>query len=431
MLVTEVASSPRNILLVTCAAALCVSCALLRPAPRGPAPPAVSELQYKSVENMASEFGYVAGEGVQVSLKPHETLIAEPVYFSKHPLYGEIVLGDSEDKTYTVVIDESKGTRSGYDMLYVDANNNEDLTDDLKLIGKTLDDGRRTEFSPVEVTVAYGSQNYPYRLTPMIRAYREVELRWVPSGYCDGELRFGDKPYKVALFDDSCNGLFNDAWNVPGASRHRSSEASSGPGDLMLIDVNGDGTFKKDRGDWRESYLVGKYIPFGDTCYEMHIEPNGRRISVREAEVACGYITTIHKEYCLDLVGAEGTVRLNGTGSRVRVPSGAYKLAFCKLEGKDKGGAVWRIFGGGVSDQPIQVNPNRKTPLRFGPPLKASILPNEDGDSFRFGVKIAGQGGETYEFGRFERDGARVDPPGFEIRNNKGEVVVRGNFEYG
>ena len=417
----------KTLLLIFCVATIAASCALFRPAPCGPAPPAVSELQYKSVENMRSEFGFVGGQGIEMSLKPRETLVAEPVYFSKRPLYGEIRLGDSEDRSYTIVIDESKGTRSGYDTLYIDANNNEDLTDDPKISGKALDDGNRTEFPSIEVTVSGGGQNYPYRLTPTIYSYQQTMVQWSPSGYCEGELRFGDKTYKIALFDFTCNGLFNDAYQ-----QFRGTGPIYAFGDTMVMDLDGDGTFQKPYEETREVYYVGKYVSFGNTCYEMQIEPNGRKITVRQTDVPCGYIVTAKNGGSAELIGTDGAIRLNGPGSRAKVPAGEYRLAACNFEGKDENGAVWRIVGRGMwSQPPVQVNPNEKTSLMLGPPLKATVTTNKSGDSFAFALSIAGQGGETYSAGSFQQAGRPVPPPRLEIRNDKGEVVVRGNFQYG
>jgi hypothetical protein len=367
-----------------------------------------------------------------MSLKPHETLVAEPVYFSKRPLYGEIQLGDSEDKNHTVVLDESKGTRSGYDTMYIDANNNEDLTDDVKLVGEVAGAGGNVQFPSVEMSVAYSGKNYPYNLRAQVYAYDEIRVIWHPLGYCEGELRFGDTKYKVALFDDTSNGLFNDKYETPPRYPRDGPILIYAQGDTMVLDINGDGTFEKPYDGSPEVYHVGKYISFGDTCYEMQIEPNGRRVTVRQTDVPCGYIVTAKNGGSAELIGTDGAIRLNGPGSRAKVPAGEYRLAACNFEGKDENGAVWRIVGRGMwSQPPVQVNPNEKTSLMLGPPLKATVTTNKSGDSFAFALSIAGQGGETYSAGSFQQADRPVPPPRLEIRNDKGEVVVRGNFQYG
>jgi len=420
-----------TLLVIVSAATVTTSCALFRIAPRGPAPPTVFELQYKSLEEM--RFQSIGMSYVRMSLKPRETLVAEPIYFSKRPLYGEIQLGDSEDKSYAVVIDESKGTRSGYDTMYVDGNNNEDMTDDVKLVGKIIDAGSliQTQFPPVEVPVAYGGKNYPYNLRPLVNAYsEEIAVQCRASGYCEGELRFGDKKYKVALFDDTSNGLFNDKYETPrGYTRDGPIYAQ---GDTLAMDMNGDGAFEKKYQDTPEMYHVGKYVSFGDKSYQLEIAPNGRTITVRETETPCGYVTSEQKGASIELISNDGALKVNGGGSKSKVPVGEYRLAACSFDGKDDKGAAWRIAGRGLWGQTaIQVSPGENTTVKFGPPLKATVAVGKRGDSFSFGLDITGQGGETYSARDFERNGGMIEAPRLEIRNEKGEVVARANFEYG
>jgi len=435
----------KTALLVVCAVAVCTSCARLRPAPperpvpptpvvptvpTAPVGPVVSELEYKSVEEIRSRLGYIGSGSVEMSLRPREKLGAEPIYFSRRPLYGMIELGDSEDKRFVLVIDESKGTRSGYDTLYIDANNNEDLADDTKIAANIRGDGSMTEFPTATVTVECGGREYPYRITPMVYSYGDTRVRWSAAGYCEGELRFGDKTYKVALFDDTCNGVFNDAFAVPRG--YPTSGSVYARGDTMVIDIDGDGEFKKSYNDTPEMYHVGKYISFGDTCYELEIAPSGRTITVSEAEDPCGYIASEQEGYSVELIGDDGALKLNGGASRVKAPAGEYRFAACSFESKDDRGTPWRIIGRGSWQQPvITVNPDESASLEFGPPLTASLTVAKGGGAFQFGLEIKGQGGETYSAGDFERAKSRVQPPRLEIRDEKGEIVARGKFEFG
>jgi hypothetical protein len=390
----------------------------------------VSELEYKSVEGMRSKFGYIGAGSVETSLRPRKTLVAEPVYFSRRPLYGTIELGDSEDKRFVLVIDESKGTRSGYDTFYIDANNNADLTDDAKVAGNVRGDGSVTEFPTATVTVECGGREFPYHITPMVYSYGDTRVNWSSAGYCEGELHFGDKAYKVALFDDTCNGVFNDAYAVP--KGYPRSGSVSARGDTMVIDLDGDGEFKKSYSDTPEMYHVGKYVSFGNTCYELEIAPSGRTITVCEADAPCGYIASEQQGYSAELIGEDGALKLNGGASRVKAPVGEYRFASCSFERKDEQGASWRIIGQGDWSQPvIAVNPDENVSLAFGPPLTASLTVVKSGGSFQFGLEIKGQGGETYSAGNFERAKDRAQPPRLEIRDENGDVVARGKFEFG
>jgi hypothetical protein len=416
-------------ILVVCAVAVGTSCARLKPMPPVPAGPVVSELEYKSVEEMSPRPMYMGSGYVQMSLRPSERLSEEPVYFSKRPLYGEINLGDSEDARYVLVIDESKGTRSGYDTLYVDANNNEDLTDDEKVVAESAR-GQMTEFPQVELAVEYGDSKYPYYLTPRVYSFGDTQVNWTSAGYCEGEITFGDKTYRVALFDDTCNGVFNDVYApMRGAPMSGTIYAQ---GDTLVVDVNSDGEFGKHIYDTPEMYHVGKYVSFGDKCYELEIDPSGRKITVRESESPCGYVTTDQDGYSVELLSDDGGLKLAGSAGSVKVPAGEYRVAGCSFEVEDDDGISWKMVGRGDWRQDaVSVNPDEKAAVAFGAPLTASITAARSGDSFRFSLEIKGQGGETYSAGEIQKDGSRLPPPGFEVRNGEGEIVASADFSYG
>ena len=404
----------RAAVLVLCVAAACTSCRVLMRPPRPPAPPATYQLECQPV--------------------PPEALVAEPQYFSEHPLYGSFQLADSDDNTYTIVIDESKGTGSGYDTLYIDANNNEDLTDDPKL-SETPSPHRqsRLEFPLVEISVEIGGREYPYYLTPSTQTYSgRTDILVSSSSYCLGELAFGEKTYPMALFDSDRNGLFNDVGAIPSESERRDKIYTSG--DMLVFDVDGDGKF------WNSTHNtadlqrgLGKYVSFGDTCYEMDVEPHGRTITIRETEAPCGYIKAKHQDYWVELLGDAGALKLSSSESKGKVPVGEYRLATCSIETQDDEGVTWRILGRGNWRQPvIEVKRNRKAALEFGPPLTARITLTKQRDVLEIGLDVTGRRGETYPPRDFRRVGKGLPPaPRFQVRDDRGNIVVSGDFEYG
>jgi len=252
------------------------------------------------------------------------------------------------------------------------------------------------------------------------------------SSYCLGELTFGEKTYQVALFDDDRNGLFNDVHAVPSESKRRGQIYTSG--DVLVFDRDGDGKF------WNSTHNtadlqrgLGKYISFGDTCYEMGVEPHGRTITVRETEAPCGYIKTKHSDYWVELLGDSGPLKLNSGESTGKVPVGEYRLATCSIETQDDEGVTWRIFGRGNWRQPvIEVKRNRRAALEFGPPLTARITLSKQRDVLEIGLDVTGRRGETYPPRDFRRVGKGLPPaPRFEVRDEKGNIVVSSDFEYG
>jgi len=65
------------------------------------------------------------------------TIVKEPVYTAKQPLYGLLVFGPQADKRVWMVLDKSKPDAPSYDVFYVDRNADGDLTaSDERLVAK-------------------------------------------------------------------------------------------------------------------------------------------------------------------------------------------------------------------------------------------------------------------------------------------------------
>src|SRR6266404_48726 len=54
--------------------------------------------------------------------KLDRTILKEPTYTAKQPLYGLLVFGPKADKRVWIVLDKSKPDAACYDILYVDRN---------------------------------------------------------------------------------------------------------------------------------------------------------------------------------------------------------------------------------------------------------------------------------------------------------------------
>jgi thiol-disulfide isomerase/thioredoxin len=97
---------------------------------------------------MGSLVNYYRPIRCQLGAKPKETLKAEPKYQSKKPLYGVLKAGNGVDSLITVVVDEIDAKQS---RIYIDRNNDEDLTNDGKsyAIG-LLDDNADGRFDDLD-----------------------------------------------------------------------------------------------------------------------------------------------------------------------------------------------------------------------------------------------------------------------------------------
>ena len=178
-------------------------------------------LRYSVNENFARGSGHVRAARFQMQSHPTEKLSAEPIYFSRVPQYADVRLGQGDDRIFTAVLDESRGTGSGYDTLYIDGNNNEDMTDDGGVSSIPGRQPKGVEFPVVELAVSYGVITHPYHVNPHL----SDRLCLTAVGYCKGKLRRGDNVVEVAVFDNTANGLFNDRYEIPGECDRRRENA--------------------------------------------------------------------------------------------------------------------------------------------------------------------------------------------------------------
>lgn len=423
---------------------LCVSCAAFRES--GRATPAACDLEYAPIEDDSKIFDYLGSNSLDMGARSRNALEGQPVYFSKRPQYGSLALGgldakDNKGKTFTFVVDESKGTGTGYDTLYLDANADGSLEVDAKVTGKPrtytrdgkeVEDWRYIDFPPVELQLAYGDKTYPFHVRPWCNTYSQTSMRISSRGYCKGELTLDGTAYPIALVDDTCNGRFNDPVIAEGGGTKGNIYAR---GDALVIDVNKDGKFEKDYTLTPELYPLGKLLVFGGVCYDMEVSPCGRHVALKPTETACGAVTLSQTDCEVVLYGKSGALKLDGNMPRTKVPVGEYRFAGCRFERTSASGKTkWTLVGSGDWAQPVvNVTEKGKTCISFGPPIVMTVeVSKQDTSQFRFDLAMKGQGGETYVAGNLARNGKEIkNAPAFQVLNPEGKVVARGTFEYG
>jgi peroxiredoxin len=196
-----------------------------------------------------------------------ESPLKLPDLKSPQLLFGVLTIGNSPDSVITLALDESRP--GGFSLLYIDKNNNQDLTDD----GEPSWDGDENEFwtkdAIVEVhyqkhgdsvTVPYQVSFYRYkaRLDDSIIAYR--------NGYREGMVALKDTSYKVAVLDDNLNGWFDDANTA------------------MVIDVDRDGTLNG-HSDSPEYFSITDLFNIRGVTYRVKsISPEGGKIVITAAD---------------------------------------------------------------------------------------------------------------------------------------------------
>jgi hypothetical protein len=360
-------------------------------------------------------------------------LFRETAYRSEKPLYITLELGNGRDRFVTAVMDEPKGTGKGYDTIRLDANNNNDLTDDPPVNVKAKAQGRGTTLSvpSVPVTVRYhdGAERR-LRLKLEVTGHRYSSgnrIYWRVSAelkdHLEGKLAVGSRTgVRLAVYDSargtsSPNGCFDD-FGV----------------DRMRIDLDGDGVLKAPA----EESPLSRVVSFGGKLWELRTDSAGRRVDLSPCSIPSGELE-IRAKFSSKQTPEQGRIELHSNsgfsfavdgaaGKAPRVPAARYRVSACTLELRDKKSAKWKAECS--FPKPVDVEARGKTTRVIGLPLKVEPVvtgPCKLGGRLRVEHRIVGAGGEVY--GSIS-PGRRM-PPKVRVVDAEGIEVSGGKMEYG
>ena len=196
---------------------------------------------------------------VELTDEPLEELRSEPDYQSNHPRYGWLDLGNGPDRAVTVVLDAAEGKSP---RLYVDANNDEDLTNDGPAEMQS-GFGSRYHLEDKTIDVSYASGSVPYAC----RFWYDRDRTPDTLGYegCTGRqcfLRCKGKEYWIFLLGSGDNARFDDV------------------NDMYLIVKEG---HKSSPPPWEDDGIkMGEPLELGGRKWQLSlISPDGMRMTLR------------------------------------------------------------------------------------------------------------------------------------------------------
>ncbi len=226
--------------------------------------------------------GYYMPNRCTLSPTPAEQLGAEPQYAGA-PLYGAIRLGNAADSLITVVIDEVKeGDKVTASRIYVDANNDNDLTNDGD--GAWARESAQNRSTQAELALRYRGETAarptPYtvtlyrfteRLQDVVFYYRNVAIA--------SDIKLGGHTVRVVLLDDNTDGLFRDIAEKPAEG--------TPPTGAFFVDRNLDGRI--DGGsDSAEFYRGWEPFEFQGTNYKLvRVANDGARMLFEPTDEPC------------------------------------------------------------------------------------------------------------------------------------------------
>ena len=406
------------------------------------------ELQFQALDLRQSNV-YVQGQYLQARTRSEERLSAEPRYRSRVPLYAAVRLGKSGDTRYTIVLDESKGTGRGYDILYADRNNNENLADDPRIMGRITQRGQSMgNFGPIEIMIDYGDrtascyfsvQYYHYGQQRIQRAAGNVpnfQLTLQTAGYYTGTVSFGASEYQIAVVDFNGNGIFNERFKPRSGGSDGRLYAS---GDHVLVDANDDGMFEAGYVDGNEVYPYARYLQVDGRWYSLEISAHGGTVEIQDPDLELGTLDIADQSSSgsLLLASSNGVLRVQA-GQEIQVPADTYRVYSHSTSVSHSSGNWHYVAQGTSSSKKFQVVAGSSVAVEFGAPLVLNVKTDnrygnvsraKAGGTVNLSLTISGQGGETYT--NIMKNNGNPPAPTFKAVDESGKTVAQGAFKYG
>jgi len=354
--------------------------------------------------------------------EPNETLLEQPDYNSNKLYYYAAKYGDADDNIHAIVLDESQGTGTGYNTVYVDLDNDNRIDENNERFSFELGSTRKTIPVRIKLTVTAGGKKIPYYFNFSAFPYTDennpgnkVHANARNSSIFTGKANFGDRQYKIAIADLNSNGLFNDV------------EKGIFRGDRFFVDLDGDGKFQHSSRSSKpeEGFPYSKYTHIDGKWYSVQATPDGTTIQISPAQPEFGTVLAQNNIETVDLYSDIQSQRLHFSEGSAEAITGTYDLALIQLSKLD-----WKCQGTFRSEWPqVTIKPGVETQIDDVFPLLVSIEPTAKSASDVVQLKpmITGANGGSYRC----PNGMGGPVGSFEIHNLKGQVITSEKFEYG
>jgi len=179
-------------------------------------------------------------------------------------------------------------------------------------------------------------------------------------------------------------------------------------------------------------------IVHGGRIHDLKVSPGGDEVTMTPSEAPQGRVWNSHAPWRATVYGDLGFLEIGSASAEpVALPEGEWKLLTCTVDMPGGSGAdsksppAWITAGGTPEYEAVEVVRGQTTELPFGSPYRAVVTTSTGGDEgvVDLSLHVVGAGGEVCSDIRV--DGKRPDAPSFLIIDPSGEVVKRGEFEYG
>ncbi len=222
---------------------------------------------------------FVRGLRVVLKEEPDEEVKVYPGFESDKPLYGSVAFGAELGKPgsgirHPFAIDESRGTESGYDRLFIDENLDGDLTNDPpRKPASNLPDSARLQYSSIKEQVCF--KGISVRIDPGDDPQRRLEVMprllisnseyrtmyFVTTKAHRGRIRLGKQRFDAFLGHSyRISGWFDNPWTA-----------------LHLLPTDDSG---RSMSSWWGAEMLMAIHRIGDTHYRLSATPEGDKLFV-------------------------------------------------------------------------------------------------------------------------------------------------------
>ena len=364
----------------------------------------------------------------------------EPDFVSDKPVWFALALGNGKDRFIAGALDESKGTGKGYDTLYLDSNNNGDLTNAAVKNFKTASQSARNsniELDPVAVKVAYHdgtSRQLKIKIQAQCYSYGDESDRsqwnfsYAVEQHLEGKVQFGDKTMLVGIYDACPQGQGRIAGELNGCFDDYGV-------DRLRIDLDGDGKLDPAK----EDFPLSKVIAVDGKLWQLDVDSAGRKLIVEPCKLPTAKVelrgafdpSSKIQSGTLELLSGQGyafRADLGQQGAMV-VPAAKYMIEDGSLCLADAKGSKWTAKFS--YPKTMRVTAGQTTPLVLGKPFALqAVVPDTlvAGRAARVTHRLVGAGGEAYS--EFLREQEQL-APNVAITDSEGIKILEGPMQYG
>ena len=350
----------------------------------------------------------------------------------KGPGYsGSVLIGRNPQTPVTFLFTSSTGEDTKLDELRVGLTQKPDLSkaavykpsSGLPEFGM-MPYGKNSTFKDVKFTVPYKGKDYPV-VAEIMPAQREAGQPatfaiFRITGIRVGKIELDSKTMKLLLIDRNGNGLFDD-------------QSGSLP-DALLMDVNGNG--KLDRASGRQHAQFGgeafprtPLLKINSKYYSCDVPASGASLELKAVEPEMGTITTAGEGLSIELIGPIYVDGSSGSVESFDVPVGKYMVMVARQTKKDQAGEVWTLLCG-QGNRPVEVLAGQTTKVPGAKVIRVMAdISGADARRRQISARLVTKEGLVVQ--GVSKGSKRPDPPGFEIRDAKGELIASGKLKYG